>query len=51
MYCFGDDWKFFHCIFERNCAIKTQEISEMAFEMNCFEIEPGNAHDGEESGG
>ena len=50
VYCFGDDWKFFHCIFE-NCAIKTQEISEMAFEMNCFEIEPGNAHDGEEIGG
>ena len=22
VYCFGDDWKFFHCIFERNCAIK-----------------------------
>jgi len=50
VYCFGDDWKFFHCIFERNSAIN-KEISEMAFEMNCFEIEPGNAHYGEESGG
>ena len=40
VYCFGDDWKFFHCIFERNSAIN-KEISEMAFEMNCFEIEPG----------
>ena len=41
VYCLDDDGKFFHCIFERNSEIKTEEISEMDFEINCFETRAG----------
>ena len=41
VYCFGENGKFLHCIFERNCAVKTWEISEMDFEMNCCETRAG----------
>ena len=41
VHCFGENGKFLHCIFERNCAVKTWEISEMDFEMNCCETRTG----------
>ena len=43
VYCLDDDGKFFHCIFERNSAIETQEISGMDFKINCFETRTGRS--------